>query len=262
MMKRKILPFLLMLIFSGCIDDTYFGLSKEANIILFDIEGQLSNKIEPMVDWKDVGEVTITVPTTYDLKKLKVTQATCSQLARFTVDPYTLTDFSTPVEIIVGAENTSIRKKWIVTVTNDGEISNQLAFSKMDRWAIAKNSLNKEIAYMENGVSKCAYVPGVSSAISPWQTPAEANAYSLSGINTVTVGPRPTFALAEYSRIETIWVKSGQAAMAKAQVVTGALFTGSFQFNIKYAPLIGTNEPRKMVNIGTPFTFRPKSATF
>lgn len=248
-------------VLAGCLDYGYFGLSNEANILAFELEGQQSNVIEQNGDWNEEGRITITVPDLYDLAALKVSKATCTQLARFNIDPYILTDFSQPVELRLTAEDTTIRKRWIITVLHD-KASDQLPFAKMNQWTPAIDSKGQPISYKEGELSKSAYFPGNGTALSPWQSPAEANAFSLSGINTLTTTPRPAATTAEYARIETIWVKSTQTEKAHAQIVTGALFTGKFFFSMTYAPLIGTGEPRKMLQMGVPFYARPQAAVF
>lgn len=261
MKKIFIIPLLMVaFVLSSCIDRTYFGLSDSANILSFDIDGQLSNTIEPMVDWRDMGKVTITVSNTYNLSALTVNKATCSQLATFDIDPFTITDFSEPVYINVQAEDESVVKCWEITVTLS-EASSQLSFSDMNSWTVAKDSDGSEISFTQLGITSYGYFPGNGSDLSPWQSPAEANAFSLAGINYFTVYPMPTASSATYSRIETINVTSSAAVLANAQVVTGALFAGEFIFNMSYAPVTGTNEPRKMVNIGTNFYSRPTAAT-
>ncbi|MDR0715020.1 MAG: PCMD domain-containing protein, partial [Bacteroidales bacterium] len=236
----------------------YFGLSDEANILSFDIEGQISNTIV-RGERDAVGEVNITVPSLYNRETLKVTGAVCTQLARFTADPFALTDFSQPVELTLIAEDTTVRKKWRITVT-PFTAPTQLPFSNMKKWTVAKDNDGKEITYKEDGVTKSAYFPGDGVELSPWQSSAEANAYVLSGINTMTTGPRPTASAAGYARIETVFIQSTAAKFAKAQVVTGALFTGKFLFSTSYAPVIGTTEPRKMINVGVSYSGYPQAA--
>lgn len=247
---------ILFLALCSCVDNDYYGLSKEANILSFDIEGQLSNKIEPFVDWEDEGVVKITIPDNYDIGDLNVLAATCTPLAKFKIDPYSIKDFSSNVYFEIMAEDTVIKKRWRIEV-EQSEPLKQVPFSAMDKWTIGKNVKGEEIGYKENGVSKKAYFPGNGTDLSWWVTTAEANGYELAGINTMTVNPKPTFSLPQYARLETIWVRSGQASLAQAQVVTGALFVGQFVFNKEYAPIIGSNQPRKMVNIGIPFSFKP-----
>lgn len=247
----------------GCISSDYFGLYQDANIIAFDIEGQQSNKIEPMADWRDTGVVNITVPTTLQMSNLKVTKATVAQLARFNKDPYAITDFTKNIVLTVTAEDTVIKKPWKVIVKY-AEASDQIPFSAFNEWTIAKNNDGKEISFKESGVTKYAYFPGKEGELSPWQTAAESNALSIAGINYITTSPQPSASAAQYAHIETIWKSKGAPALANAQIVTGTLFTGQFIFNLSYAPMPGGNpgEPRKMVNIGTPFYAKPKAIKF
>lgn len=248
-----------MITLSGCIDRSYFGLSDQANITSFDIDGQLSNSIDPMIDWQDVGKIYITVPNTYNLANLTVNKAVCSQLAYFDIDPFEITDFSKTVTINVTAEDRSIVKTWEITV-EQAEADSQIAFSDMDSWTIAKDGSGNDVSYTSSGNTTYGYLPGNGVDLSPWASPAESNAFSLAGINYFTVQPMPTVSSASYARIETINVTSGAAVLAKTQVVTGALFTGEFIFDMAYAPVTGTGEPRKMVNIGSSFYFKPTAA--
>ncbi|MDR3094806.1 MAG: PCMD domain-containing protein [Bacteroidales bacterium] len=250
-MYRTILCCLVAVMITGCFDSGYFGLSDEANILAFDIEGQLSNQIVPGGK-DDVGEVLITIPEILPVNQLKVTKVLCTQLAQFSMDPYSLSDFSQEIELTLTAENTKVHKQWRIKVVH-GAASGQIPFSSFNIWMPAKKQDGSEITYKEDGVTKSAYFPG-NGGISPWQTSAEANAFSLSGINTMTAGPQPSASNAAYARLETIH-------KSITNVVAGALFTGNFLFNMAYAPAIGTNEPRKMINLGTPFYAKPKAAT-
>ncbi|MDR2847690.1 MAG: hypothetical protein LBV39_01155, partial [Bacteroidales bacterium] len=119
---------------AGCIDSGYFGLSDEANILSFDIEGQLSNTVVPG-NKEDVGIVSIAIPEVFQSEHLKVSKATCTQLAQFNIDPYSLTDFSHEIELTLTAENTKVHKRWLIRVEY-GTASGQIPFSDMSRWAV------------------------------------------------------------------------------------------------------------------------------
>lgn len=246
---------LFALALGGCIDETYFGESVQADIVTFSIEGEMSNKIDPLVDWRDVGTVKITVPATFDLKYLKVTNAVCSQLAHFTTNPDTLTDFSNPVELFVVAENQAVVKRWIVTVTQEEVTQAQIPFSEMTQWTPARTPAGAAITIK----GQPGYFPGNGTEFSPWRSTAESNAISLSGLSEFSVTPNTGNTTAQYAKIVTLETKSG--ALLGTGVATGAIFVGEFILN---ASLVtgAVKEPRKMVNSGTPFYGRPKAVKF
>lgn len=251
MKKLILLSAALLFGLGGCIENDHFGLLTEAEILSFDIQGQLSNKINT-----ETCTVTITVPSTYMRNELKVTRAVCTQLARFSTDPYSVTDFTYPIEFEITAENDKVSKAWTIKVFYEEGIS-QLPFSAMDEWTVAKYN-GKDITYKEGnqGEALFAYFPGNGTDLSPWQSAAYANTYLISKIYTMTTSPYPTWAVPEYARMETIWSKN---TPMNAQIVTGALFTGQFGFNIIYA---SQKKPRKMINIGTPFQIEPNAIRF
>lgn len=246
----------------GCVDETYFGESSQANITAFSIEGAMSTKIEPLVDWRDVGTVTITVPMAFDPKGLKVTDAVCSQLAHFEVDPMGLTDFSQPVELFVQAEKKEARKRWIVTVNQQQVEQSQLPFSDFTQWAPA---------YKPGGVlmqikDQPAYWPGNGSDESPWQTSAQGNDYGASvGIKEFSSVPIPQLKVvepitADYARVHTI--AAGKAAQGTGTgMAAGGIFTGIFAFEPTYV-MLEDKQPRKMMNAGVPFYSRPIGVQF
>lgn len=251
-MKRffYISTLILVLCFSvSCVNESYFGESKEANIVTFAIQGEMSNRIDPMVDWQDVGQVYITVPSSADLHKLKVTDVVCSQLAYFTSDPYLLTDFSEPVALEIVAEKQSIRKKWMINVTKQEVENTQLPFSNFTEWTPAKNHLGVPITLKEY----IGYFPGNGKDYSPWQSSIAGNALALSGISELSVIPNTMAAAAQYARLITVTTKSG--ALMGAGVAAGGLFTGQFILNTDY--VIAEKSPRKMINNGVPFYSKP-----
>lgn len=258
-MNRKVLNVLiavsLLFVMFSCIDDTYYGESKKAEIVAFDIEGQLDNKIEPGVDWNDTGKVYVVVPQNFDLAHLKVTNVKCSQLARFSTDPDTLTNFTHPVDLLVYAEAKGVQKTWVINVSQLAVEKEQLPFSNFLQWTPAKDQNGKPIELK----GQIGYFPGNGSSNSPWQSTIEGNAISLSGLNDYSVYPNTREPQAQYARLTTLETKSG--ALMGTGVAAGGLFTGSFHMD---ASLIMGNEkyPRKMVNAGVPFYSKPKAVSF
>lgn len=252
-MKRLLYILLLLtpIALQSCVTESYFGESKEANIVTFTIQGELSNRIDPMVDWRDVGQVMITVPSSFDLAKLKVTNVVCSQLAYFTSAPDTITDFRKPVTLHIVAEDQSIVKKWVVTVTKQVIENIQIPFSDFTQWTQAKNSLGVPITLKDY----IGYFPGNGKDYSPWQSSIEGNAFALAGISELSVYPNTMEPEAQYARLKTVTTKSG--ALMGAGVAAGGLFTGTFIFNPDY--VIAEKSPRKMINNGIPFYSKPKS---
>lgn len=235
----------------SCVTESYFGESKEANIIIFDIQGQMSNRIDPMVDWQDVGQVMITVPSSFELTNLKVSNVECSQLSYLTTQADSITDFSTPVELLVVAEDQSVTKKWVVTVKKQEVENAQIPFSDFTQWTPAKTTSGVPIILKDY----TGYFPGNGKDYSPWQSSIEGNAFALAGISELSVLPNTMAPQAQYARLTTVTTKSG--AMMGAGVAAGGLFTGTFVFNPDY--VIAEKSPRKMINNGIPFYSRPKA---
>lgn len=253
-MKRFLYIFTLISLLScsvSCVNESYFGESKEANIVTFAIEGEMSNRIDPMVDWQDVGQVYITVPSSFDLQNLKVTDVVCSQLAHFTSDPYLLTNFSEPVELEIVAENQSIKKKWMINITQQEVEDAQLPFSNFTEWAPAKNYLGVPIVLKEY----IGYFPGNGKDYSPWQSSIEGNAFGGAGISEFSVIPNTMAPIAEYARLTTVTTQSG--VLMGAGVAAGGLFTGQFIFEHTY--VTAEKAPRKMIKNGVPFYSKPKA---
>ena len=246
-----------MLGFTQCINETYFGESEQANITKFTIEGELTNKIEPLVDWKDVGTVTITVPESYDLSNLTVTAAVCSQLAHFETDPLTIHDFSKDVELNVHAEKKGIVKKWIIKVSKEVvPEEEELAFSNMQQWT-PKN--NQGISVVVNG--KEGSYPGNGVDYSPWNSSIESNKVDIGGFKDLTTFPYDLSDGTKCSRIQTIKSTSLIAINMGMGLASGAMFVGEFIFN--QALMVGTvKEPRKMMNLGVSFHSKPKAVKF
>lgn len=259
MRKFKLLSVaaILMATLTQCIDETYFGESAKANIEKFTIEGELSNKIEPLVDYKDVGTVDITVPESFDLSDLKVTTATCSQLAHFKTDPLVLTDFANPVELYVIAEN-GVEKKWVITVTKaEVKEDEQVLFSSMNQWTL-KN--NQGISVELNGVQ--GMYPGDGVEVSPWNSTIQSNAYGAGYFKSFSTYPYQLKGGAgNVARVETIQSPLSIVQAMGMGLATGALFTGEFVFNPSLV-LGKVKEPRKMMNFGTTFHSKPKSVKF
>lgn len=261
-MKKSILFILgILLCFSSCIDYDYFGLDTTAEIINFDIQGQVYNRVSSEGGPDGGGKIEIGMPTTYDLSNLRVSRVNNTQLSFFDVDPFEVTDFSSRVVFTLTAEDTTVKKKWVVIV-DFSDTPSQIAYSSMTEWTQARNFDGNIITYKDNNKNTWdAYFPGSGDESTPWSSTAEANAYSLSYIKTMTVNPYPSWDRPSFARLETIHIKGGTAATVGAQVVTGALFTGNFIFNFSYmSPVTGTKKPRKMVDIGVPFYRKPTAA--
>ncbi|MEG2492944.1 MAG: PCMD domain-containing protein [Rikenellaceae bacterium] len=259
MRKLKLLSIVAIFLMglTQCVDEKYFGESQKADIVKFTIEGELSNKIEPLVDNKDVGTVNITVPEKFDLKDLKVTMVKSSQLSHFKTDPLVITDFSAPVELILIAEN-GAEKKWVVTVTKDVvKVNEQLLFSSMSQWT-TKN--NQGISPVLGNKMQGMY-PGDGVGVSPWTSTIESNAFGGSYFESFSTYAHDLKAGAgKVARIETIRGTAATELMSMG-VATGALFTGEFIFNSSLV-LGSVKEPRKMMNYGVAFHSKPKAVKF
>lgn len=265
---RKLFYILLTFSLVSCaIDKDYFGESTEALVTKFDIEDQISVKVKPYVDNDDEGLIEVTMPSTAKLNELTVRTFTLSHLASTPTNILEITDFSSEILFTVYAENALYKKNWKIKVIREGDGDEpedpdnptvptpQLPFSNMKVWTKMLNKNGAEIFIQK--VNDFGYTVGDGTR-QVWSTTAEANAYSLSGINYFTSHPKPSVSSADYARLETV-ESTTAAVFAKSGVVAGALFTGKFIFNPKWG-LASTSAPRKMLDFGTPFNGKPKQA--
>lgn len=252
MIRRLFLYIVLVAGLSSCVNESYFGESTVADIVKFTIQGEMSNKVEPLVDWRDVGTVNITVPSSFNLDSLKVVNAECSQLAHFEFSPDSMINFSQPVELWVVAERQSIKKRWIVTVSKQVVENAQLPFSDMMQWTPAINAKGVAVTIK----TKVGYFPGNGVDYSPWNSTIEGNSVALAGMNDFSVYPNTEKQEAQYARLITHETTVGAAI--GSGVATGGLFTG--QFLMDPGLVSGaTKYPRKMINAGVPFYSKPIS---
>jgi len=183
---------------------------------------------------------------------LIVSSAKFSPLAKSDKDPLKVKDFSTDVVFNIIAEDDNVSKVWKVRVFyTDAPL--QLAYSNMKKWTIAKDENGNAIKIYDT----YAYFPGEANMFSPWQNGARANA--LTGF--FSVNPKPNVENADYASMDTRLY--GVGAMMNVAIVTGALFTGKFIYNSSYLPGYSTEpNPRKLVNLGTPFYQKPTQVRF
>lgn len=245
---KKILLALVLLstVFISCVDEKYYEESKDCNILVFDISGQISNRI--ITGSKtDTGIVEIGVPISLNYSNLSVSTVKFSPLAKCNKEPLKIKDFSRDVVLQLTAEDNDVSKIWIIRVFyTDAPL--QLPYSNMKLWTVAKDQYGSDIKIG----STYAYFPGEPNMFSPWQHSAEAN--KLTGF--FSVNPKPDVTNADYASIETKVYPLG--AMMHCAIVTGALFAGKFIFDQNHLPGFGSDpNPRKMVNLGTPFYNKP-----
>ncbi|MDD4684886.1 MAG: PCMD domain-containing protein [Bacteroidales bacterium] len=251
-MKKIIIALVLVsTFFASCVDEKYYTESKDCNILVFDIEGQISNRIITGSP-SDTGFVEIGIPISMNYNNLSVSSAKFSPLAKPDKDALKIKDFSNDVVFTITAEDDNVSKVWKVRVFyTDAPL--QLAYSNMKSWTIAKDENGNEIKIGPT----YAYFPGQANVFSPWQNGARAN--TLAGF--FSVNPKPSVENADYASMETKLYSTG--ALMNSAIVTGALFTGKFMYNSTYLPGIGSDpNPRKMVNLGTPFYQKPKEVKF
>lgn len=251
-MKRILLALVLLsTIFISCVDEKYYQESKDCNILVFDISGQISNRII-QGSKTDTGIVEIGVPISMNYNNLIVNSVKYSPLAKCDKDPLKIKDFSNDVVFKITAEDNDVSKIWKVRVYYT-DAPFQLAYSDMKTWTIAKDENGNDIKIS----STYAYFPGEANKFSPWQHSAKANL--LTGF--FSVNPKPGVENADYASMDTKVYSVG--AMMHCAIVTGALFTGKFIYNSTYLPGIGSDpNPRKMVNFGTPFYKKPLQVKF
>jgi hypothetical protein len=248
-MKKIIFSLIIIstMLFS-CVDETYYQESNECNIVVFDILGQVSNKI---IEGKvvDTGLVEVGVPNNFNLNDLNVHSFRLSALAKSDKDVFKIKDFSKDVYLKITAEDNQTFKIWKIRVIHS-EALFQLPFSSMKEWTIAKDDKGNEIKIG----STYAYFPGRENIFSPWQHSAKANTM----VGFFSVNPKPDVQNADYASLQTKLYPTG--AMMHSAIVAGGLYTGRFIFNSIHLPGIGSDpNPRKMVDLGTPFQNKPQS---
>ncbi|MDD2530938.1 MAG: hypothetical protein PHN41_06880, partial [Bacteroidales bacterium] len=116
-MKRILLSlFLLSTIFISCVDEKYYKESNECNILVFDIMGQIDNRIIEGGQ-SDTGIVEVKIPISMDISNLTVSSAKYSSLAKSNIDALKLKDFSKDVFIKLIAEDEEVTKIWKIMVS-------------------------------------------------------------------------------------------------------------------------------------------------
>lgn len=249
-MKNIILVLVLFSIsFISCVEEDYYQESTECSILVLDISGQISNKI---INNQDTGIVEVGIPLSLSIDKLVISSVKLSPLAKADRDILGIRDFSKDVVLKIQAEDNNVYKIWKIRVFYAEEPS-QIPYSNMKLWCIARDENGNEIKIG----STYAYFPGQENSFSPWQHSARAN--TLAGF--FTVKPYPSVDIADYASMETRLYSLG--SMMNSAIVSGALFTGKFVFDSKYLPGLGSDpNPRKMVNLGTPFSKKPIQVKF
>ncbi len=248
-MKKYLYFVLSVLLFVSCIEDDYYKQSNNCDITSFEIEGQLACNIE---DRGGVGYISVQMPVDYDLSNLKVLRAELSPLAGFERDIFSIRDFNRTVTAKVIAEDGKSNKIWYIEVFK-AQSNKQLAYSDMKQWTIAREEDGTAISIG----GKYAYFPGEQGKYSPWQHAARAN--KLNGF--FSVNPQPSNENSEYARMETKAYPAGN--LVNSGIVTGALFTGKFCFDARHLPVVGSDpNPRKLVNLGVRFEYRPTAVRF
>ncbi|MDR1725047.1 MAG: PCMD domain-containing protein [Bacteroidales bacterium] len=245
-MKRAVYFFFFavsFLIISSCIDDTYYEESKNCEILELSIKGQINSNIVSVAN-SDTGWVYVSVNVGTDLSNLEVNTVRLSSLAKCETNIYAFRNFVNDVCFKITAENDKISKIWCVRVLY-GNAPKQLPFSNMKQWTVAKYD-NIPVC-LSDGVTY-AYFPGNGTDFSPWQHAAKAN--ELTG--SFNVNPKPSASNANYASMET-----KLSGFASYKLVSGAIYTGIFRFN-----LAETSTPRKMIDMGTPFFYKPQSVKF
>ncbi|MCK9162908.1 MAG: PCMD domain-containing protein, partial [Bacteroidales bacterium] len=251
-MKKIIIALVLFSIFLiGCVDEKYYTESKNCEILVFDISGQISNHIISGSQ-QDTGLVEIGIPISLNYNNLTVSSVNFSPLAKSDKNPLIIKDFSNNLVLTITAEDDNISKVWKIKIFY-ADPPLQLAYSDMKTWTIAKDENGNDIKIG----STYAYFPGEENIFSPWQNAARAN--TLTGF--FSVNPKPNIENADYVSLDTRVYSAG--SMLNSAIITGALFTGKFVFNTTYLPAIGSDpNPRKLVNLGTPFYQKPSQVEF
>ncbi|MDR0789801.1 MAG: PCMD domain-containing protein [Bacteroidales bacterium] len=253
-MKRFVYLLLISLVgmtINSCVDEQYYEESKACDLLEFSIVGQITNTVIAG-SASDTGRVYIGMPFTADLSNLKVNDVKLSSLAKCETDLKAIRNFTNDVCFKLTAEDDEVSKIWVVRVLY-GDAPRQLAFSNMQQWTLALNDSGNP---MQTG-GAYAYFPGNGIDFSPWQHAARANLMNF----FFSVNPKPDASNPQYACMETKYYSGG--ASKGSAIVTGAIYTGVFRYDPKHLPVIGSDpNPRKMVDFGTAFYYKPAAITF
>lgn len=228
-MKKQILVIsaicTLLLAFSSCIREDYFGKSDKNFITSFTVNGQIGQTIY------DSSKIYIAVDLDFDITNV-FANVSISNYAAITPNPKDGQNFSKPVTYTVTSESGKAAIYTVYIYQTTPEI--QLPNSDFRQW------------YLTTTSGKSYYQIGKNATDTIWAT---SNAGAVS-ITTPNVFPFVEASGDTIAHLTTL--NAGKLAQTLGQgIAAGSLFTGIFKLNI--------SNPVSSAKFGTPFIGKPKS---
>ncbi len=213
-----------LIIFTSCIKEDYFGKSYLKEIISFQMPQQIGEEI---ID-EDSLIIRVIVSEDVDITDLAPSDFTVSNFATISPTLHETQDFSEPVVYSITAEDGSSVSYTILLDTDEPRI--QLANAGFDQWYMSSGGY-MEIGPDENSAIWATGNAGVVTLGSANNLPFLLNGDTVAQLTTVDLGP--------------------VAQLTRQRVAAGSLFAGYFELNIV--------NPSESAHFGTPFIGRPDS---
>lgn len=225
----KALIFILSLVVTSCVNDTYFGKSDKNDIRYFTLQNQsgFSN-----INIK-AKTIFVTINAEADITKLAVDSVALSTFATLSPNKETSRDFTTPQTYTVTAENGD-KATYTVTVNQEGAYP-QLDNSNFDSWYTPSGKKYQQPGSDDNTI---------------WATANDGTTTTNS--SNVTTYPYLNSGTDYLAQIVTKDL-GNLAGLIGQRMGSGTLFTGKFVLNIA--------NPSTSAQFGIPFTAKPKSFT-
>ncbi len=228
------LCFLLFATISCRIDESYFGLNDQAEILTFNLPNQIgAAKIDTATQ-----HIVLDLPFGTDLQEITPVSINTSSLSSLSPEEDITQNFSDKVTYTVRAEN-GTEKQWEVTVnlviSEDGD---QPTNSNFESWYTDEYSFFGKVEYQQIGVSK--------ESDNFWCTPNEGSKRAGKAENNIPFqksdGPAVRLTTIDVSTVEGF-----------PPIAAGSLYSGTFNYGSNLIP-----NPYELPTFGQPFTARPK----
>jgi len=227
-MKKNFSIFIIILIFSSCIEEDFFGFSSEGNIREIEVSNQAN---QASID-REKKRVEIEMPIGIDLSNITVNKLSLSSFAESDVKVGDVINFNDSVQFNITAEDGSVTSWYIVPLL--ASATPQLPNSNFDLW------YESQEGYFE---------PGENASSTIWGT-----------------GNPGTQLLGLYATTP-IEISPGNFA-ARLETLDNGRFAGSLGFPISSATIytgkfvqdnLDPTDPEAAIDFGTTFSGRPKS---
>jgi hypothetical protein len=225
---KKILLYIVIILFTQCVEEDFFGLSSYGEIKSLEVSNQASQAVINSQE----KTVKVEIPAGVDLTSIKIRILSISSFATSDINVGDEVDLTDPVLIEITAEDGMV-SNW--TLSAYVAASNpQLPDSDFNRWYQTADGY---------------YEPGESASTTIWGTGNPGT--KLLGLYPTTPLEREADNLAV--RMETLYNGSLPATFG-APISAGSIFTGKFDVNN-----IDLSDPSAAIDFGIPFAGRPAS---